>query len=153
MDKTIQIDTFTRFSRVSRETITSLKRYEDILINANKTLNLVGKSTINDIWTRHFLDSVQVIDFIDKNDKSLIDLGSGAGFPGIVVALAAKDRKIPIKIKLIEKSNKKSKFLRELVNNICPDVEVINENIFSKSIKLSGDIFVARAFKPLRIIL
>ena len=110
MDKTIQIDTFTRFTRVSRETITSLKKYEDILINANKTLNLVGKSTINDIWTRHFLDSVQVIDFIDKNNKTLIDLGSGAGFPGIVVALVAKDRKIPIKVKLIEKSPKKAKF-------------------------------------------
>ena len=117
MDKTIQIDTFTRFTQVSRETITSLKKYEDILINANKTLNLVGKSTIKDIWTRHFLDSVQVIDFIDKNDKTLIDLGSGAGFPGIVVALAAKDRKIPIKIKLIEKSPKKAKFLKEF---FCP---------------------------------
>ena len=65
MDKTIQIDTFTRFSRVSRETITSLKKYESTLIQANKTLNLVGKSTIKDIWTRHFLDSVQVIDFIN----------------------------------------------------------------------------------------
>ena len=63
MDRTIQIDTFGRFTRVSRETITSLKKYEDMLINANKTLNLVGNSTINDIWNRHFLDSVQVVDF------------------------------------------------------------------------------------------
>ena len=55
MDKTIQIDTFTRFIQVSRETITSLKKYENILINANKKLNLVGNSTIKDIWTRHFL--------------------------------------------------------------------------------------------------
>jgi len=66
MDKTIQIDTFSRFTQVSRETITSLKKYEDILIEANKTLNLIGNSTIKDIWTRHFLDSVQVIDFIDE---------------------------------------------------------------------------------------
>ena len=94
MDRIIQIDTFTRFTRVSRETITSLKKYEDALIKANKTLNLVGNSTIKDIWTRHFLDSVQVIDFIDKNDNTLVDLGSGAGFPGLVLAIVLNDRKI-----------------------------------------------------------
>jgi len=153
MDKTIQIDTFTRFSRVSRETITSLKKYEDILINANKTLNMVGKSTINDIWTRHFLDSVQVIDFIDKKDKTLIDLGSGAGFPGIVVALAAKDRKIPIKIKLIEKSPKKAKFLKDLIDKLNLNVEVHNQNVLAEQIVFTDDVFVARAFKPLAIIL
>ena len=153
MDKTIQIDTFTRFTQVSRETITSLKKYEDVLINANKTLNLIGNSTIKDIWTRHFLDSVQVIDFIDKNDNTLVDLGSGAGFPGLVLAIAVKDRKIPLKIKLIEKSPKKAKFLRDLINNLHLDVEVINQNLLEDPKKLLEDVFVARAFKPLKIIL
>ena len=153
MDKTIQIDTFTRFTRVSRETITSLKKYEDMLIKANKTLNLVGNSTIKDVWTRHFLDSVQVIDFIDKNNKTLVDLGSGAGFPGLVLAIAAKDRKIPLKIKLIEKSPQKTKFLRDLINNLHLDVEVINQNLLEDPKKLLEDVFVARAFKPLKIIL
>jgi len=69
MDKTIQIDTFTRLTQVSRETITSLVKYENYLIKSNKTLNLIGKSTINEIWIRHFLDSSQVIDFIDKNTR------------------------------------------------------------------------------------
>ena len=153
MDKTIQIDTFSRITQVSRETITSLKKYEDILIKANKTLNLVGNSTINDIWTRHFLDSAQVIDFIDKNDKTLVDLGSGAGFPGLVLAITLKDRKIPLKIKLIEKSPKKVKFLRDLINKLQLDVEVINQNILEDPKKLLDDVFVARAFKPLKIIL
>jgi len=153
MDKTIQIDTFTRFTQVSRETITSLKKYESTLIQANKTLNLVGKSTIKDIWTRHFLDSVQVIDFIDKNDNTLVDIGSGAGFPGLVLAIAVKDRKIPLKIKLIEKSPKKVKFLRDLINELHLDVKVINKNIFEEPKKLLEDVFVARAFKPLKIIL
>ena len=153
MDKTIQIDTFYRFTRVSRETITSLKKYEDILIEANKTLNLVGKSTIKDIWSRHFLDSVQVIDFIDKNDNTLVDLGSGAGFPGLVLAIVAKDRKIPLRVKLIEKSPKKVKFLRDLINKLQLDVEVINRNVLEDSKKLLDDVFVARAFKPLKIIL
>ena len=153
MDKTIQVDTFTRFSRVSRETITSLKKYEDILIKANKTLNLIGNSTIKDIWTRHFLDSVQVIDFIDKNNKTLVDLGSGAGFPGLVLAIALKDRKIPLKIKLIEKSPKKVKFLKNLINELQLNVEVINQNILQEPIKFFDDVFIARAFKPLKIIL
>ena len=153
MDKTIQIDTFTRFTQVSRETITSLKKYEDLLIKANETLNLVGNSTIKEIWTRHFLDSVQVIDFIDKNDNTLVDLGSGAGFPGIVLAITLKDRKIPLKIKLIEKSPKKVKFLRDLINKLQLDVDVINRNVLEDSKKLLDDVFVARAFKPLKIIL
>ena len=153
MDKTIQIDTFSRFTQVSRETITSLKKYEDLLINANKTLNLIGKSTIKDIWIRHFLDSVQVIDFIDKNSKTLVDLGSGAGFPGLVLAITLKDRKIPMKIKLIEKSPKKIKFLKNIINELKLNVEVINKNILNEQIKFLDDIFVARAFKPLGIIL
>ena len=153
MDKTIQIDTFSRFTRVSRETITSLKKYEDTLIKANKTLNLVGNSTIKDIWTRHFLDSVQVIDFIDKNDNTLVDIGSGAGFPGLVLAITLKDKKIPLKVKLIEKSPKKVKFLRNLINELRLDVEVVNQNILQEPKKLLEDVFIARAFKPLKIIL
>ena len=153
MDKTIQITTFNRFIQVSRETILSLKKYEEILTKANKNLNLVGNSTIKDIWIRHFLDSAQVIDFIDKNDKTLIDLGSGAGFPGLILAITSKDRKIPLKIKLIEKSPKKTKFLKDLINKLHIDVEVMNQNILKDSKKLSADVFVARAFKPLKIIL
>ena len=153
MDKTIQIDTFSTITRVSRETITSLKKYENILIKANNTLNLIGNSTIKNIWNRHFLDSVQVIDFIEENDKILMDLGSGAGFPGLVLAITSKDRKIPLKIKLVEKSPKKVKFLRDVISELSLDVEVINRNVLEDPKKLIGDVFVARAFKPLQIIL
>ena len=153
MDQEVQIDTFSRFTQVSRETITSLKNYENKLNLANKQLNLVGKSTINQIWIRHFLDSVQVIDFIDKNNKTLIDIGSGAGFPGLVLAITLKDRKIPLKVKLVEKSTKKTKFLKNLVQELNLNVEVINKNIFEYNKKISEDVFIARAFKPLNIIL
>ena len=153
MDSNVQIDTFNRFTRVSRETISSLKEYEDMLINANKTLNLIGKSTINDIWDRHFLDSAQLIDFIDKNDKELVDLGTGAGFPGLVVAILAKDRKIPLKIRLLEKSLKKTKFLTSVIKKLDLSVEVDDQNIFDNKFKLNQDLISARAFKPLKVIL
>ncbi len=153
MDRNIQIDTFSRLTKVSRETIRSLVKYENNLIEANKSLNLIGKSTAKQIWHRHFLDSAQVIDFIDKNDINLLDMGSGAGFPGLIIAILARDRKINLKIKLIEKSIKKVKFLKNLANELNLDVEVINENIFASSKKLSEDVFIARAFKPLKTIL
>ncbi len=153
MDRSVQIDTFSRHTRVSRETITSLIEYENILKKANNGLNLIGKSTINIIWTRHFLDSAQVIDFIDKNDKTLIDLGSGAGFPGVVLGLMAKDRKIPVKIKLIDKSPKKIKFLKELMDRLDLSISVLNENILEETKTFEADVIVARAFKPLERIL
>ena len=155
MDRSAQISTFNRFIQVSRETIISLKKYENTLIKANNTLNLIGNSTIKNIWNRHFLDSVQVIDFIEENDKILVDLGSGAGFPGLVLAITSKDRKIPLKIKLVEKSPKKVKFLRDVISelSLSLDVEVINRNVLEDPKKLIGDVFVARAFKPLQIIL
>jgi len=153
MDKSIQMDTFGRFTQVSRETITSLKKYEYLLVKANKNLNLIGNSTINQIWIRHFLDSIQVIDFVDKNDKNLVDLGSGAGFPGLVLAIAAKDRKLTFKVKLIEKSPKKVKFLKDTVKALNLNVEVFEQNILDEQIKFFEDVFVTRAFKPLKTIL
>ena len=153
MDRSTQINTFSRFSRVSRETINSLIKYEELLIKANKKLNLIGKSTINQIWHRHFLDSMQVIDFIDKNDKMLVDIGSGAGFPGLVVSIVAKDKKIPLKVKLIEKSSKKIIFLNEVINKLKLDANVVNQNVQESAYNFFEEVFVSRAFKPLPKIL
>ena len=153
MDRLTQIDTFCRHTRVSRETIRSLVKYEELLIKGNKKLNLIGSSSINQIWHRHFLDSSQVIDFIDKNDKTLVDLGSGAGFPGLVLSIVAADRKISLKIKLIEKSPKKINFLKEIINKLKLNADVINQNVQDKKFKFFDDVFIARAFKPLPEIL
>ncbi len=153
MDRSKQIDTFNRFTQVSRETITSLIKYERILIEYSKNINLIGNSTINQIWTRHFLDSFQVIDFIDKNDKSLVDLGSGAGFPGLVLAIAAKDREIPLEVRLIEKSIKKTKFLEEIISKLNLNAKVLNENVLDKDVELVEHVIVSRAFKPLQEVL
>jgi len=153
MSQSIQIATFSRFIQVSRETITSLVKYENYLIKSNKTLNLIGKSTINEIWLRHFLDSSQVIDFIGKNEKDLIDLGSGAGFPGLITAILAKDRNIPLNVKLIEKSPRKASFLKEIIKRLNLKVQVLHLNVLENSTRLEADLIIARAFKPLKIIL
>ena len=149
MDRKVQIDTFSRYSQVSRETIASLMKYEDLLIKGNKNLNLIGSSTINNIWHRHFLDSLQVIDFIDKNQKTLVDLGSGAGFPGLVLSIVAKERKIPLKIKLIEKSKRKINFLKEIITKLNLNASAIYQNVEDEKFHFTDDTFVARAFKPL----
>ena len=147
------IDAFSRLTRVSRETIVSLAKYEEILKIYNKNLNLVGKSTLNDIWNRHFLDSFQVIDLIDKNCKTAVDLGSGAGFPGLVVAIAAKDKNYSLKVDLIEKSAKKAKFLKEIISELKLNANVVVEDAFEKSFQLNEEVIMARAFKPIKIIL
>ena len=153
MEQSSQIDTFSGITQVSRETITSLKKYEEYLIKSNKTLNLIGKSTVNQIWIRHFLDSSQVIDFIDKNEKDLIDLGSGAGFPGLITAILANDRNIPLNVKLIEKSPRKVSFLKEIIKRLNLKVQVLHLNVLENSTRLEADLIIARAFKPLKIIL
>ena len=149
MDKKTQIDTFTRYSQVSRETISSLILYEELLVKSNKKFNLIGNSTIKYIWHRHFLDSLQVIDFIDKNQNTLVDIGSGAGFPGLVLSIIAKERKIPLKIKLIDKSKRKINFLKEIINKLKLNAVAINQNVEDEKFHFIDDTFVARAFKPL----
>ena len=149
MDRFEQIDTFSRFAQVSRETITSLVRYEKVLINENKNLNLIGKSTENQVWIRHFLDSAQVIDFIDKNEKKIIDIGSGAGFPGLILSIILKDRKIASKVQLIEKSRKKSIFLNKVIRLLDLKSEVLNINIMEEEFDFDNSTIVARAFKPI----
>ena len=152
MDRNIQLDTFSRLFQVSRETIISLEKFEELILSANKKLNLIGKSTEYEIWNRHITDSFQVIDFIDKNDKSMIDLGTGAGFPGIVLAIAAKERKIPLEIMLIEKSQKKIKFLEKTIDKLNLNIKIICKNILDEK-NITADVFVARAFKPLEVVL
>ena len=106
------------------------------------------------IWIRHFLDSAQVIDFIDKNEKTVIDSRFWRRFSwSCIISILSKDRKIPLKVKLVEKSSKKAKFLNSLIDEFQLNAEVINKNIFEYTKKISGDVFVARAFKPLKIIL
>ena len=119
--------------QVSRETIESLNIYEALLLENNKKLNLISKSTENIIKTRHILDSAQVIDFIDKNSKICADLGAGAGFPGIVLSILFKERKYPIRMNLYEKSPKKCQFLSKVIKKLDLNALILEAPITTRS--------------------
>ena len=137
--------------QVSRETITSLNIYETLLLENNRKFNLISKSTENILKTRHILDSAQAIDFIDKSSKICADLGTGAGFPGIVLSILFKERKYPIRVDLYEKSPKKCQFLTQVVTKLDLDALVLEKNILEQK-NLEVGTIVARAFKPIQSI-
>ena len=137
---------------VSRETFSDLEEFRSFLLSENKIMNLISKSSERDSIKRHIIDSAQVIDIIDKNAKTCVDLGSGSGLPGLVLAIIFKKKGSTIKFKLYEKSQKKSNFLRKMIKHFDLNAEVKQKNIFEER-KLKADIIIARAFKPLQTIL
>ena len=141
----LDVEFFNKKFNVSRETIEKLNKYKDFLLTSNKSLNLIGKTTENQIFTRHFVDSAQIYDLIE--DKSeIIDLGSGAGFPGILLRILMDDKKITGNITLIDKSSKKCKFLQDLSDKLCLTLKIVNLKIENyKFDKIST--VVSRAFK------
>ena len=139
---------FMKNLNVSRETIDSLCEYESMLSKWNSKINLVSKNTLTDIWNRHFLDSGQIIKHVDASRKRWVDVGSGAGFPGLVVALLLRDRKIDCELILVEKSTKKVFFLNEVIRKLDLKVKVINDDIGTID-PLRADILTARAFSEL----
>ena len=130
--------------------IKKLKIYREILLDYNKKFNLIAKSTENQIWCRHILDSAQLIKFIEMNDnQSLSDLGSGAGFPGLVIALFNQNPKFHVK--LYEKSKKKCNFL-SAVRDMTKSKFEICENSYENHL-IDSNYIVCRAFKKLPEIL
>jgi 16S rRNA (guanine527-N7)-methyltransferase len=137
---------------VSRETLDELKKYSLSILKKNKEINLISASTEKSIKTRHIKDSAQIIDFIDKNDVSVCtDLGSGAGLPGIVLAILMKPKKPKFKVIFYEKSYHKSNFLKEISKKFNLNTEINQKNIFDQK-NLQTDIIISRAFKPLPVI-
>ena len=143
-----------KYQNVSRETCVDFEKFIIQLKNKNEEINLISKESAqeNIIRERHIVDSAQTIDFIDFNSNIVTDIGSGGGFPGIIVSILIKNLKKNIKVNLYEKSHHKSVFLRKISRELKLETEVIQKNIFEiKNIK-SGTI-MARAFKPLPIVL
>ena len=139
------IDFFKKKFNVSRETIEKLKIYQKFLIEKNKKLNLIGKNTEKAIFLRHFKDSAQIYDLIDKK-LDVIDIGSGAGFPGIIIKILMENESLNGNIILIEKSPKKSNFLRDLCIKLDLKVQIENKRLEIYDF-LETSIVVSRAFK------
>ena len=139
-------------SNVSRETLKDLDDYGNSIILKNKDINLISASTEKSINSRHIIDSAQTIDFIDNMEiNTCTDLGSGAGLPGIVLAILMKHKKPQFKVIFYEKSYHKSKFLVDMSKKFKLNTKVYQKNIFEEK-NLSTDVIIARAFKPLPII-
>jgi 16S rRNA (guanine527-N7)-methyltransferase len=132
----------------SERSISDIKIFINELLKANKKHNFISKSTENVIWHRHVLDSAQLVKFIDFSKGSLSDLGSGAGFPGLILALFNKNKNFHVK--LYEKSPVKRAFLMDISKRLSINVEVYG-NVYQDFI--DTDYIVSRAFKKLEAII
>lgn len=130
---------------VSRETLQKIKDFMRILLEWNKKINLVSKNAEADLEIRHVLDSIQLINFIDGEIKLLVDVGSGSGFPGIILAIVMQEKYPLTKIVLVESITKKAMYLKDVCFRLClSNVEIVNdrvENVVFKNV----DYITARA--------
>ncbi|MEC7490727.1 MAG: 16S rRNA (guanine(527)-N(7))-methyltransferase RsmG [Pseudomonadota bacterium] len=134
-------------ANVSRETLGRLKAYADCLEQQQRIQNLVSRNTLPDLWYRHMLDSIQLVEHIPRNAHSITDLGSGAGFPGLVLAIATG-----IPTRLIDSNQRKCEFLRHVIDVTGAPATVSAERIEARtgeSGKFPVDILTARAVAPL----
>lgn len=138
---------------VSRETLERLERFVELLLTWQRTINLIAPSTVSRLWTRHIADSLQLLELAPKA-RTWVDLGSGAGFPGLVVAIALADTPGAI-VHLIESNTKKAAFLREAQRVTGAPVMVRGERIEDFVSGFAGpvDAVTARAVASLKTLL
>ena len=155
MDNVI-LNTYSKISNlnVSRETCNELESLISMIQEKNKEINVISRKIIEkkDIRERHIIDSAQIIDFVDLNCNTTTDLGSGAGLPGIIVAIILKNMKNKMNVHLYEKSYHKSHFLKEVSEKLNLNTKVFQKNIFEIKNLETGTI-MSRAFKPMPVVL
>ena len=139
---------------VSRETYFDFENYISLISEKNKKINLVSQKLLdkNSFINRHIIDSAQIIDFVDLNNNTTTDLGAGAGFPGIIIAIILKSMKKDVKVQLYEKSFHKSNFLREVSKKLNLKTEILQKDIFEIK-KIKTGTIMSRAFKPMPVVL
>ena len=134
----------------SDSSIKKLKKFHNYLLEYNKRYNLISKNTEQSIWIRHILDSAQIIKFIDASkDNNIVDFGSGAGFPGLIIAFYNEN--VRFHVKLYEKSPVKRAFLINIKEKLDIKNIDIENDVYGK--KIAANIIVCRAFKKLEEIL
>jgi len=137
---------FQSATAVSRETLARLETYAEYLTKWQKSINLVGPATLPDLWRRHMLDSAQLYPHLPQPVHRLIDMGSGAGFPGLVLAILG----VP-EVHLIESDSRKCAFLREVARVTKTPITIHNKRIESVDIP-PADVVTARALAPLEML-
>jgi 16S rRNA (guanine527-N7)-methyltransferase len=139
---------FARKAGVSRETLARLKAYADLLLDWSARHNLVAKSTLPDLWRRHIWDSAQLAPLIPENARTLADLGSGAGFPGLVLAAMRPG----LAVTCHESTGKKCAFLQAAAERMALPVTLENRRIEALPYQ-AYDVVTARALAPLPLLL
>ena len=124
--------------------VEKLIKFVKLVLSENKRHNLIARSTEDHIWDRHVLDSAQLVKYIDFNSSSLADLGSGAGFPGLVLAIFNKNE--AFHVKLYEKSPVKRQFLNLVITKLGLNAQVLGDVNIEK---IDSDVIICRAFKKL----
>ena len=137
---------------VSCETMELLNVYHDLLVEWQSKFNLVSNSSLQYAWNRHFEDSVQLYEYIPKNTVSLIDFGSGAGFPAMVLAIIAKEKTPYLNFTLVESIKKKTLYLNEVALKTGVSVNIINDRIENIK-KQKYDVITSRAMTSLNDLL
>jgi 16S rRNA (guanine527-N7)-methyltransferase len=140
-------DQFQQAVNVSRETLRRLKLLVSLLEDWNQRHNLVSRASLAEVWRRHLLDSAQLVGFVPEAARSLVDLGSGAGFPGLVVAAFLHDRP-DFRTVLYEATRKKCDFLAEAARKIAVAAQIRNSRIEDAPPEIF-DVVAARACAPL----
>ena len=130
-----------------RSILTKLTEYKKILLKENETMNLIGKSTITDLDERHLLDCIQIIKYLPQHEKSVMDIGTGAGLPGIILSIIGFKN-----LHLVEKSPKKSLFLENCKLRLGLNYQVHNKSI-TEITNLNVDYITARAFASIEKII
>ncbi|MCW5752489.1 MAG: 16S rRNA (guanine(527)-N(7))-methyltransferase RsmG [Alphaproteobacteria bacterium] len=143
----LDAEAFRRESNVSRETLARLKIYGELLRRWQNAINLIGPATLADIWRRHFLDSWQLLPLAPPGARRWADLGSGAGFPGLVLAILG----VP-DMHLVESDGRKCAFLAEVARETRTNVQIHRARIETLA-PLEADIITARALAPLERLL
>src|SRR5262249_53198697 len=136
-------ETFAETLNVSRETLERLRAYIDLLTSWNRRINLVGSATLADVWRRHILDCGQLIKHVDRSQRILVDLGSGAGLPGLILGILG----LP-KVHLIEADQRKAAFLREAAR-VTETPIIIHVGRIESIAPFPADVITARALAPL----
>lgn len=141
---------FAAATGVSRETLAKLKTYVGLLADWNARHNLVSTASLADVWRRHVWDSAQLAPMIPPTAKTLADFGSGAGFPGLVLAVMLEGQ---VKVTLFETTRKKAEFLRAVAERLGINAHISNERIESAPARPPFDVITARACAAVGVLL